>query len=34
MLTWDYKNSAETYRLWEAENEKYARIMKEMGAIK
>jgi len=34
MITWDYKNSAETYRLWESENGKYARIMKDMGIIK
>ena len=34
MLTWDYKNSAETGKLWEANNEFCARVMKEMGAIK
>ena len=34
MLTWDYKTSAETYKLWESGNETYARVMKEMGIIK
>ena len=34
MLTWDYKNSAETLKLWETNNESCARIMKEMGVIK
>lgn len=34
MLTWDYKNSAETGKLWEANNEACARVMKEMGVIK
>ena len=34
MLTWDYKTSAETYKLWESSNETYARVMKEMGIIK
>ncbi|MBM4331586.1 MAG: tripartite tricarboxylate transporter substrate binding protein [Deltaproteobacteria bacterium] len=34
MLTPDYKNSAETLKLWESENERYGKIMKEMGAIK
>jgi putative tricarboxylic transport membrane protein len=34
MLTWDYKNSAETGKLWEANNEACTRVMKEMGAIK
>ncbi len=34
MLTWDYKNSAETLKLWENNNESCARVMKEMGVIK
>jgi putative tricarboxylic transport membrane protein len=34
MLTWDYKNSAETGKLWETNNEACTRVMKEMGAIK
>ena len=34
MLTWDYKNSAETLRLWESNNESCAKVMKEMGVIK
>ncbi len=34
MLTWDYKTSAETYKLWESSNEIYASVMKEMGIIK
>jgi len=34
MLTWDYKNSAETMKLWDANNEFCARTMKEMGVIK
>jgi putative tricarboxylic transport membrane protein len=34
MLTWDYKNSAETRKLWEGNNESCTRIMKEMGVIK
>lgn len=34
MLTWDYKTSAETQKLWEQNNESCARIMKEMGVIK
>jgi putative tricarboxylic transport membrane protein len=34
MLTWDYKNSAETRKLWESNNESCTRIMKEMGVIK
>jgi putative tricarboxylic transport membrane protein len=34
MLTWDYKNSAETGKLWESNNEFCAVIMKEMGVIK
>ena len=34
MITWDYKNSAETLKLWESENGKFARIMKDMGIIK
>ncbi len=34
MLTWDYKNSAETGKLWESNNQVCARIMKEMGVIK
>jgi len=34
MLTADYKTSAETYKLWESENERYAKIMREMGFIK
>lgn len=34
MLTWDYKNSQETYELWVRENERYAKIMKEMGIRK
>jgi putative tricarboxylic transport membrane protein len=34
MLTWDYKNSADTMKLWNANNEFCARTMKEMGVIK
>lgn len=34
MLTWDYKNSAETLKIWESSNESCARVMKEMGVIK
>jgi len=34
MLTWDYKTSAETRKLWENNNESCTRIMKEMGVIK
>jgi putative tricarboxylic transport membrane protein len=34
MLTWDYKTSAETQKLWDQNNESCARIMKEMGVIK
>jgi putative tricarboxylic transport membrane protein len=34
MLTWDYKSSAETLKLWESNHESCARIMKEMGVIK
>ena len=34
MLTADYTTSAETYQLWERENARFAKIMKEMGAIK
>lgn len=34
MLTWDYKNSAETYKMWASENERLAKIMNEMGLIK
>ncbi len=34
MLTWDHKTSAETFKLWETENARYAIIMKEMGIIK
>ena len=34
MLTWDYKKSAETGKLWESNNEFCAVIMKEMGVIK
>jgi putative tricarboxylic transport membrane protein len=34
MLTWDYKNSAETMALWDSNNEFCARTMKEMGVIK
>jgi hypothetical protein len=34
MLTGDYKNSAETAKLWDANNEFCARTMKEMGVIK
>jgi len=34
MLTWDYKNSAETLKIWESNNESCARVMKEMGVIK
>ena len=34
MLTLDYKNSAETYKLWESETARYAKFMKEMGVIK
>ena len=34
MLTWDYKNSAETRKLWETNNESCTTIMKEMGVIK
>jgi hypothetical protein len=32
MLTWDYKNSAEPAKLWDANNEFCARTMKEMGS--
>jgi putative tricarboxylic transport membrane protein len=31
MLTWDYRNSADTYKLWESNNESCAKILKEMG---
>lgn len=34
MLTWDYKNSAETYKLWESNNESCAKVLKEMGVTK
>jgi putative tricarboxylic transport membrane protein len=34
MLTADYKTSAETRKLWEAETDRYAKVMKEMGIIK
>lgn len=34
MLTWDYRNSADTYKLWEANNESCAKILKEMGVTK
>ena len=34
MLTWDYKTSAETQKLWEQNNEFCARTMKDMGVIK
>jgi putative tricarboxylic transport membrane protein len=34
MLTWDYKNSAETGKLWESNNQSCALVMKEMGVIK
>jgi len=34
MLTGDYKTNAETYKLWESENKRYAKILKEMGFIK
>ena len=34
MLTPDYTTSAETYKLWEAQSNMYAKIMKEMGIIK
>lgn len=34
MLTQDYTTSAETYKLWEAQSNMYAKIMKEMGIIK
>ena len=34
MLTWDFKNSAETGKLWESNNQSCATIMKEMGVIK
>jgi len=34
LITWDYKNSPETLKLWESENAKFARIMKDMGIIK
>jgi putative tricarboxylic transport membrane protein len=34
MLTWDYKTSAETYKLWESGDETYASVMKEMGIKK
>jgi tripartite-type tricarboxylate transporter receptor subunit TctC len=34
MLTPDYNNSAETRKLGEAEDERYAKILKEMGIIK
>ncbi|HSR09838.1 MAG TPA: tripartite tricarboxylate transporter substrate-binding protein, partial [Thermodesulfobacteriota bacterium] len=34
MLTWDYKNSAETAKLWQTNNDSCAVVMKEMGVIK
>lgn len=34
MLTPDYTTSAGTYKLWEAQSNMYAQIMKEMGIIK
>jgi putative tricarboxylic transport membrane protein len=34
MLTWDYKTSAETQKLWEGNNQGCSQIMKEMGVIK
>jgi len=34
MLTRDYKNSAETYKLWESNNESCAKVLKEMGVTK
>jgi putative tricarboxylic transport membrane protein len=34
MLSADYTNSAETLKMWERENAWFAKIMKEMGAIK
>ncbi len=34
MLTADYTNSAETLKVWERENARFAKIMKEMGVIK
>jgi putative tricarboxylic transport membrane protein len=34
MLTPDYTTSAETFQLWEAQSNMYAKIMKEMGIIK
>jgi putative tricarboxylic transport membrane protein len=34
MLTPDYRNSAETAKLWDSNNEFCARTMKEMGVIK
>jgi tripartite-type tricarboxylate transporter receptor subunit TctC len=34
MLTPDYTASTETYKLWEAQSNMYAQIMKEMGIIK
>lgn len=34
MLTWDYKTSVETQKLWEQNNEFCAKTMKEMGVIK
>ncbi len=34
MLSAEYMNSAETFKLWERENAWFAKIMKEMGAIK
>ena len=34
MLTWDYKNSAETTKLWDSNNEFCAKTMKDMGVIK
>jgi putative tricarboxylic transport membrane protein len=34
MLTPDYTTCAETYKLWEALSNMYAKIMKEMGIIR
>ncbi len=34
MLTWDYKTSAETQKLWEENNAFCAKTMKDMGVIK
>ena len=34
ILTWDYKTSSETFKMWEEENENFNKILKEMGVVK